>query len=117
MEHRWGRRVAVDIPVRLVGEPGAIGTGRLADVSITGALVHTQLQLPPLALVEVILPLQNASNDMRAARGCVVRQCAEGFGVEWCDLPPGVIETLLRMAMAENARDESDETSRASSGH
>ena len=53
MEHRWGQRVSADVIVRLIGAPGAIGTGRLCNVSATGAFVETNLHLPLLTPVRV----------------------------------------------------------------
>ena len=39
MEHRWGQRVPAAIKVKLQGRPGAIGSGYLRDVSISGAFI------------------------------------------------------------------------------
>jgi hypothetical protein len=84
MEHRWGQRVSADVIVRLIGSPGAIGTGRLRNVSATGAFVQTSLDLPPLTPVRVEWvegPLP--ASHRCAGRAYVVRQVAAGVGIEW----------------------------------
>ena len=40
MEHRWGQRLAVDRVVRFEAPPQAPTTGRLRDVSLSGAYVE-----------------------------------------------------------------------------
>ena len=84
MEHRWGQRVPADVIVRLIGAPGAIGTGRLRNVSATGAFVHTNLDLPPLTPVRVELIAGPPPKGYPCAgRAYVVRQVAAGVGIEW----------------------------------
>ena len=84
MEHRWGHRVSADVIVRLIAAPGAIGTGRLRNVSTTGAFVHTSLDLPLLTPVRVewIAGPPPACHPC-AGRAYVVRQVAAGVGIEW----------------------------------
>jgi PilZ domain-containing protein len=84
MEHRWGQRVSADVMVRLIGAPGAIGTGRLRNVSATGAFVQTNLDLPLLTTVRVewIAGPPPAGHPC-AGRAYVVRQVAAGVGIEW----------------------------------
>ena len=84
MEHRWGQRTSVDVVVRLIGSPGAIGMGRLLNVSATGAFVQTELQLPPLTPVRV----ESIAGPLPASHPCagrayVVRQVSTGVGIEW----------------------------------
>jgi hypothetical protein len=84
MEHRWGQRTSVDVVVRLIGSPGEIGTGRLLNVSATGAFVQTKLQLPLFTPVRVELiasPL--LVSHPCAGRAYVVRQVSAGVGIEW----------------------------------
>jgi hypothetical protein len=84
MEHRWGRRTSVDVVVRLIGSPGAIGTGRLLNVSATGAFVQTKLHLPlftPVRVEPIAGPL--LVSHPCAGRAYVVRQVSAGVGIEW----------------------------------
>ncbi|MCC7463849.1 MAG: hypothetical protein IT480_15480 [Gammaproteobacteria bacterium] len=84
MEHRWGLRTSVDVPVRLIGSPGALGGGRVLNVSATGAFVQTRLRLPLLSSVRVE-PLADPppAGHPCAGRAYVVRQVADGVGIEW----------------------------------
>jgi len=86
----------IALPVRLVGTPGAIGTGCIRDVSVTGAFVQTNLRLPLLTLVqfEPIALSPNAS-DTRRLPAYVTRTGVDGIGVEWCDLAPAVVDEFL----------------------
>jgi len=96
MEHRWGQRVPIDLPVRLIGTPGAIGTGCIRDISVTGAFVQTNLNLSLLTLVHIepIILSPNVS-DSRRLPAYVTRAAADGIGVEWCDLAPAIADDFL----------------------
>jgi|KBSMisStaDraftv2_1062788.scaffolds.fasta_scaffold127341_2 hypothetical protein len=84
MEHRCGQRASVNLVVRLTGQADAIGTGRLRDVSSTGAFLQTDLELPLLCSVriELIGSAQRASSYCEGS-GYVVRKAAGGVGIEW----------------------------------
>jgi hypothetical protein len=92
MEHRWGQRTSADLVVRLIGAPGAIGMGRLRNVSATGAFVQTKLELPLLAPVDVEL-IAGASpiSHPCAGRAYVVRQVSAGVGIEWFAVAPALV--------------------------
>jgi hypothetical protein len=51
MEHRWGHRKSTNVAVRFVAMPATIGTGRVINVSLTGAFLETQVPLRLLSLV------------------------------------------------------------------
>lgn len=93
MEHRWGRRKAAELDVRLRGSPGAIGFGSLRDVSLSGAYVRTSLFLPLLGCVTV-----SVGNDEVPAQ--VVRRDGKGLGLEWEEFAPRVIGRLLGYSSA-----------------
>ncbi len=81
MEHRWGQRDEVAIPVRLRWQHryGA-AIGEITNISTSGAWVQTAAQMPLLAPIEV---------DMRSVEGrsrieaYVVRRTSSGIGIEW----------------------------------
>jgi len=81
MEHRWGQREAVSIPVRLRWRQryGA-ATGEITNISASGAWIQTNAGLPPLALLEVDMP---AAGGRRAITAYVVRKDSGGYGIEW----------------------------------
>jgi hypothetical protein len=62
MEHRWGRRLSSNIPVRLRCmqslDSGCRCLGRLEEVSTSGALIRTELGICPAAtiVVETLAP-------------------------------------------------------------
>jgi hypothetical protein len=96
MEHRWGNRIAIDVPVRL-SAAGLAGTGILRNLSASGAFVETALPLAPLTRVRVQIPRGSVPGLGRAdAWGFVVRQATPGVGIEWCDVAPLRAEELSR---------------------
>jgi hypothetical protein len=103
MEHRWGQRVSADVIVRLIAAPGAIGTGRLRNVSATGAFVQTNLNLPLLTPVRVEwIAGPPPTGHPCAGRAYVVRQVAAGVGIEWFAV---ALEPMGISSMKLTARD------------
>jgi hypothetical protein len=43
MEHRWGGREATDVAVRFFAFPSQIGSGRVVNISVSGAFLETAL--------------------------------------------------------------------------
>lgn len=103
MEHRWGRRLAIDLKVRLDCRPNAIGTGRMVDASLSGCFVTTDLHLPPLTRVRVQFQGPFWRGDRRAVEGYVVRPTPEGLGIEWHEFAPPEIAALLEAPEAQLA--------------
>jgi hypothetical protein len=93
MEHRWGERTAVDFPVQLRGTAGGVTSGRIANVSASGALIRIDLRLDPPTRIDIVicgLPVP----------AFVVRTLAGAVGVEWCELAPGIVNAIqLAQAM------------------
>jgi hypothetical protein len=56
MEHRWGRRIAVDIPVKVVA-PGVslMRPAQLADLSVTGALIKAEFTLRVRSRIQIVV--------------------------------------------------------------
>lgn len=103
MEHRWGRRYDVDLPVHLkAASPGALDTGCIINISLSGALIQTDLRLDPLTRVEVRFGLEWIS-------GYVIRCGSSLVAVEWCHFAPREIAERLpadRLAMPKVEREE-----------
>jgi hypothetical protein len=101
MEHRWGRRRRVILPVRL-GESGQTTTmGWLTDISLSGGYVKT---LPGPALlaqvsVEVGEP-DDGGSWLRPLqlRGRVVRRGPTGIGIEWEEFASETLARIVRIA-------------------
>jgi hypothetical protein len=89
MEHRWGRRYDTDVAVRFVVMPATIGTGRVTNVSLTGAFMetHAQLRLLSLVYIEGLESKKDGGAKTAPERlaATVVRRCSAGVGLEWCE--------------------------------
>lgn len=115
MEHRWGQRRSVDLAVSVTALPGAIGMGRLRDVSASGAFIATQLDLPLFSLVQIELP-GGAASVGAACEGhaYVVRKSPGGIGIEWSTFarePQPVPATRLPSRPVEASRQSMRHTS------
>jgi hypothetical protein len=103
MERRWGNRVALAQPVRMIGNRKAMGLGLLCDVSVSGGFIRTRLQLPELT--RVCLRWHDSRREGGAKRSAdrdysleafVVRCSETGVALEWCQFAPSSIVRLVR---------------------
>jgi hypothetical protein len=110
MEHRWGRRRSADVTVQFMAMPGTIGTGRVLNISVTGAFMTTTVPLRLLSLLYVAPDGAWVDNrDTECLVAYVVRRDAMGVGLEWCEAaedPRGIDERLG--VLRGVAGDESD---------
>lgn len=88
MEHRWGERTALHLPVRVFAVDRTCESCLLRDASTSGAFIETTGRFSVLCPVEVELP------DGTVAPAFVVRHTPRGVGVEWSE-PVEAIERLL----------------------
>ena len=110
MEHRWGNRIVVDLPVRISGA-GITGTGTLQDLSVSGAFIETALPLATLTLVRIQIPRgPNGRLEHADTWGFVVRQNHRGIGIEWCDLAPLPTTELPSLRWHSGSRQRSVES-------
>jgi hypothetical protein len=99
MEHRWGERIVVDIPVQVSVPPLIIGTGRITDMSISGAWISGRFNLPPLARAFIVFDFSLGGAQESLPLACfVARVRAEGMGVEWRELAPQIVSDLMLFA-------------------
>ena len=97
MDHRWGKRVLVDLPVRISTHRYPATLGRLSDVSVSGALVDIDLDTRVLCRIQFALILPHRPRrDAQIIEAYVARKQAGGLGIEWCDFAPHAISELLR---------------------
>jgi hypothetical protein len=100
MEHRWGRRQPTDVAVRFAAKPGPTQTGRVLNISMTGAYLQTQVLLRLFSVLHL-----EPEMPALAAAGChslaasVVRRDALGVGLEWCDCPIETASVAARLAV------------------
>lgn len=95
MEHRWGTRYSLDVPVRFTDGCGAPSVGRLRDVSLSGAFLHCRAPLWLLAPVQLSIPVEGFSLALRCS---VVRKAEDGYGLEWRDAETVDLDLLLALA-------------------
>ncbi len=101
MEHRWGRRIAVDIPIR-IGLPGGSPStrARIANFSVTGALIKADFALRVRSRIHIVV-----DTAPRPAPYCisveafVTHNHRHGIGVEWCELASPGVTALMRAAI------------------
>jgi hypothetical protein len=68
MEHRWGKRVSVDIPILRRHHARCLAEARIVNISQSGALIRTNLPMPLLGRVDVHVKGRKASIVRRAHR-------------------------------------------------
>jgi hypothetical protein len=96
MEHRWGERYTLDHPIRIRTQGGLLASGDLVDVSVSGAFIATPLPAALYSHVQILL--YNSQHDRRPSwtlDAQVVRKSRRGVGVEWQELAPEIIRTLI----------------------
>jgi hypothetical protein len=100
MEHRWGERIRVNIPVHVSAAASAEFDGCMKNLSLSGALmkVDCELRLHSLIEVHIDVHLELPPPAPRAAvlKAHVSRKLKEGIGIEWCEFAPTIVKDLLR---------------------
>ena len=100
MEHRWGERIRVSVPVRVSAHAFSGHAGRLTNLSVSGGRLQVDTDLRLLSRVEisVVLPYRS-KHEAPVVHGYVTRKYRDGFGIEWCQFAPAVVAALLRDAV------------------
>ncbi|MDP9082175.1 MAG: PilZ domain-containing protein [Pseudomonadota bacterium] len=96
LEHRWGERILIDIPVQLSADKVAGIHGRISNLSLSGALLRCDANLNLHALIEVRIELIQPSLNTARVLAHVSRKRKEDVGIEWCEFAPMVVKDLLR---------------------
>lgn len=109
-EHRFGRRIPLEVPVKLMLYGHTMAQGLMRDASISGALIETALELPMFTnLVVVLMAMDKAAPGSPALAACVVRRETAGLAVEWRDMAsPSLVALLERVSgvRAVNLRED-----------
>jgi hypothetical protein len=102
MEHRWGERFTVDLAVRVAGRPYNVRTGRLVDLSVSGAFIDVAADLRLLSRVQVAITAlpQRLGHPTPMIAAFIARRSKDGVGVEWCEHAPKAVLELLRYVAA-----------------
>jgi len=96
MDHRWGRRFQVDIPVHVSADALTRVGGCMKNISLSGALMKSDCDLRLNALIEIRIELPPPSSRAAVIKAHVSRKFKEGVGIEWCEFAPNIVKDLLR---------------------
>jgi len=97
LEHRWGKRVRLHLPVTLYFGTQSV-EGRIEDLSSSGAFVATQGRIARWAPLEVHLEANPSGKAGGVMAAYVVRIARHGVGIEWDEHAPTPIRALLSAA-------------------
>jgi len=96
MEHRWGKRHLIDLPVRLDARPHVFALARLSDASSSGAYLETRAAPPLMTRVHVQLQWGSFQREEPyRIPAYIVRADDTGIGLEWCEFAPAPIPALI----------------------
>ena len=96
MEHRWGRRAALAVGIRLTSASGETVTARTENISLSGALLQTArpVSAGSQVRVEVLLPGRLGPGGQPVSAH-VTRSTEDGVALEWCEFAPFPVRLLL----------------------
>lgn len=109
MEHRWGHRIQLEVPVTLSVDGHALGRGVLRNASISGALIETSLELPVFAHLLVTPAAIGNSTAAAPMHACVVRSEPCRLAVEWHDMACPQIVAMLERASGRSVAELRDD--------
>jgi hypothetical protein len=96
MERRIGHRVPTQLRVGIGVSSQNYSTGRLRDLSVSGAFVQTDLRPFPIGRVRVYFDEQHSHGSLKFALDAyLVRGSPEGLGLEWVDRESAILLALL----------------------
>ncbi|HTD74854.1 MAG TPA: PilZ domain-containing protein [Steroidobacteraceae bacterium] len=98
LDHRWGERVRVNIPVRVHATSSSEANGCMKNLSLSGALMKSDCDLALHSLIELSIAMPAPSPHTALIRAQVSRKIKEGFGIEWHEFAPNIIKELVRSA-------------------
>ena len=98
MEHRWGERIELCLPIRFrIGAQRV--QARLRDVSISGCRIDVEgVQAFQGAELDIEIPPFSALSTGSVLQGSIVRATTQGVGVEWSELSPPGLAAILNWA-------------------
>jgi hypothetical protein len=96
VEHRWGKRVPLELTVTLDWGMSKGVVGRLRDVSVSGVYIEGGRLIPLWAEVDVEFQgLTGKQGEWDRVKGCVVRSEPDGVAVEWADFAPRAVRRVV----------------------
>lgn len=117
MEHRWGQRLSVNVPVRLrcmqAGDSGCRCLGCLVSVSASGALIRTELGIRPAPNVVVETLGPGLGMQGRELAASVIRANSGTMAVEWLELASIGVSAVMSEALLSGGREREARPMRA----
>jgi hypothetical protein len=96
LEHRWGPRVRVNMPVRVSAADLSRVDGCVKNLSLSGAFMKVDCELRLHSLIEVRIELPPPAARAAVVEAHVSRKLNEGVGIEWCEFAPSIVKEWLR---------------------
>jgi hypothetical protein len=99
MEHRWGVRAEIEVPIRCARMNSSLVTmAHSVNVSTSGALLQSPTGLKVLSRIEVTfeLPLRPRLR-LPPVSAYVVRTTDRHIGIEWHEFAPAAVIRLLQL--------------------
>jgi PilZ domain len=97
MEHRWGQRFNVDMPIRFTLRPAScVSIGRLVNVSLSGGFISSHQDLRWLSRIQLLFESTPRAKPGSEIAGYIARKSDAGIGIEWCELAPPAVAELVR---------------------
>ena len=96
LDHRWGERFRVNIPVRVSAAALARMDACVQNLSLSGAFMKFDSELNLHALIKVRIELPPPRSLAAVVEAHVSRKLNEGVGIEWCEFAPTIVKDLLR---------------------
>jgi hypothetical protein len=96
LEHRWGERVRVNLPVHVSTSALAEVGGCVKNLSLSGALMKADCELRLYTLIAVRIELPPPLSRAAVLNAYVSRKLKKGVGIEWCEFSPPIVKDLLR---------------------
>jgi len=101
MEHRWGRRVPVNMGVSLRCALFSAQPAVMRDASMSGAFIETKLFPPLFSRVQIAFVISHEGRCQRYdLLAHVARHALDGIGIEWAELAPLAIRRQLELREA-----------------
>jgi PilZ domain-containing protein len=94
--HRWGQRIAANIPVLMAACALPAIHGHLKNLSLSGGLVETDHELPLHAYITISIKRPEMAESATRVMARVARYSKGAVGVEWCEFASSTIRDLLR---------------------
>jgi hypothetical protein len=98
MDHRWGKRIELDVPIRVMHPAmSRCGTGQLRNISLGGALIISSLDSNVGARVQVSIPITSGTTPYASVIDAyLVRRSGAAFAIEWTEFAPTEVIDLVR---------------------